>query len=89
MLTKVCSICGSNIFYRDDAPKYPTGFGFCLAICASGIIMAFVLRKAFQRENKKRDELLAQLGEDGLRAKYTEAELLEMGDRSPFFRYTL
>jgi hypothetical protein len=83
------SICGSNIFYRDDAPKYHTGFGFCLAICAAGIIMAFVLRKAFQRENKKRDELLAELGEEGLKAKYTDAELLEMGDRSPFFRYTL
>jgi hypothetical protein len=51
--------------------------------------MAFVLRKAFQRENEKRDALLAELGEDGLRAKYTDAELLEMGDKSPFFRYTL
>lgn len=51
--------------------------------------MAFVLRKAFQRENKRRDDLLAEVGEEGLKAKYTEQELLEMGDRSPFFRYTL
>lgn len=51
--------------------------------------MAFVLRIAYKRENAKRDELLAREGEEGLKAKYTEEELLDMGDRSPFFRYTL
>jgi hypothetical protein len=51
--------------------------------------MAYVLRLAYQHVNEKRDNVLRELGEDGLRAKYTDAELLEMGDRSPFFRYTL
>jgi hypothetical protein len=51
--------------------------------------MAYVLRKYFQRENRKRDELLDREGEAGIRAKYTDQELVDMGDKSPFFRYTL
>ncbi|KPI42794.1 putative transporter [Cyphellophora attinorum] len=82
-------IAGSNIFFTADAPKYPVGFGFCLAIDGAGIIMAWVLRKYFQRENRKRDELLDREGEAGIRAKYTDQELVDMGDKSPFFRYTL
>ena len=53
------------------------------------MIMAWVLRIAFQRENKKRDELLEREGEAAIKAKYTDQQLLDMGDRSPFFRYTL
>jgi hypothetical protein len=82
-------ICGSNIFYKADAPRYFTGFGFCLAICTAGMIMAWILRKAYQRENRLRDELLEREGEAAIKAKYTDQQLVEMGDRSPFFRYTV
>jgi MFS family permease len=82
-------ICGSNIYFAAEAPKYPAGFGTSLGICAAGIVAAFILRKAYQRENRHRDELLAREGEEAIRAKYTEQELLELGDRSPFYRYTL
>ncbi|KIX07389.1 uncharacterized protein Z518_02042 [Rhinocladiella mackenziei CBS 650.93] len=82
-------ICGSNIYYASQAPKYQTGFGTCLAICVLGIIAAFILRKAYQAENRKRDELLAHEGEETIKAKYTEQELLDLGDKSPFYRYTL
>lgn len=81
-------ICGSNIYYAKQEPKYQTGFGTSLAICGCGIIAAFVLRIAYQRENKRRDELLEREGEDAIRAKYTEQELLDLGDLSPFYRYT-
>ncbi|RFU28322.1 hypothetical protein B7463_g7990, partial [Scytalidium lignicola] len=82
-------ICGSNIYLSKEEPRYPAGFGVSLGISVAGVIAAFVLRKAYQRENRKRDERLATEGEEGVRAKYTEQELLELGDRSPFYRYTL
>ncbi|KUJ13578.1 MFS general substrate transporter [Mollisia scopiformis] len=81
-------ICGSNIYFAAEEPKYPAGFGTSLGICAAGIVAAWILRKAYQRENRKRDELLARDGEDAIKARYTEQELLELGDLSPFYRYT-
>jgi MFS family permease len=57
-------ICGSNIYFVAEEPKYPTGFGVSLGICAAGIVAAFILRKAYQRKNKRRDEVLESEGED-------------------------
>ncbi|KAF8854579.1 MFS general substrate transporter [Acephala macrosclerotiorum] len=81
-------ICGSNIYFAAEEPKYPAEFGTSLGICAAGIVAAFILRKAYQRENRRRDELLVREGEEATRAKYTEQELLDLGDLSPFYRYT-
>ena len=82
-------ICGSNIYLAAEAPKYPAGFGTCLGVCVAGIIMAYVLRKGYQYENRKRDELLQREGEAAIRARYTDGELLSLGDLSPFYRYSL
>ena len=82
-------IAGSNIYIKSQAPKYPVGFGTGLAICCCAIIMAFLLRIAFARENKKRRELLEREGEAAIRARYSDQELLDLGDKSPFFIYTL
>jgi hypothetical protein len=82
-------IVGSNIFLAKEEPKYPAGFGVGLAISVASVIMAFVLRFAFAAENRKRDALLAERGSDAIRVQYSEQELLDMGDLSPFFRYTL
>jgi hypothetical protein len=82
-------IAGSNIYLSRQAPKYPVGFGVSLAMAVIAIAVAYFLRVAFRRENRKRDARLAVEGEDAIRAKYTEQELLDMGDKSPFFRYTL
>jgi hypothetical protein len=82
-------ICSANIFFTAEAPRYPAGFGVCLGTSLAGIIVTYILRLAYQRENKRRDDMIASEGEEGFRARYTEQELLEMGDRSPFFRYTL
>jgi hypothetical protein len=32
---------------------------------------------------------LEREGEEAIRAKYTEQELLDLGDLSPFYRYTI
>lgn len=82
-------IAGSNIYVAWEAPKYPAGFGTGLTICVIAVIMAYVLRLIFMKENAKRRALLEQEGEDAIRARYTDQELLEMGDKSPFFIYTL
>ena len=82
-------IAGSNVYISSQAPHYPVGFGTGLAISLAAIMMAFALRVAFARENKKRRDLLEREGEDAIRAKYTDQELLDLGDKSPFFQYTL
>ncbi len=51
--------------------------------------MAIVLRISCQRENERRRVMIEQEGEDAIRARYGEQQLLEMGDKSPFFIYTL
>ena len=82
-------IMGSNIYLASEAPKYPTGFGVSLAMLCLAILSAIVLRLAFAKENKRREDLLAELGDEGIRARYSEQDLLDLGDRSPFYRYTL
>lgn len=82
-------IMGSNIYLERERPKYTTGFASSLAMCLSAICMTFFLRWAYNRENQKKDALLREHGEEGIKAMYTEEDLLELGDKSPFFRYTL
>ncbi|KAF2093482.1 MFS general substrate transporter [Rhizodiscina lignyota] len=82
-------IMGSNIYLAREAPKYKTGFGVSLVMLGLGIIAALILRVAYGRENKKRDALLAEIGEEGVHSRFTDQELLDMGDKSPFFRYCI
>ncbi|KAJ4372959.1 hypothetical protein N0V83_003250 [Neocucurbitaria cava] len=82
-------IMGSNIYLSREAPKYTTGFSASLAMCMLAIIMTLVLRWAYAKENRKRDQLVAEHGEAAIKARYSEEELLMLGDKSPFFRYTL
>lgn len=82
-------VAGANIYIASQAPKYPTGFGTALGVCCAAIIMAFALRQLFARENRKRCDMMDMEGEGAIRARYSEQELLDMGDKSPFFIYTL
>jgi len=82
-------IMGSNIYLAREAPKYQTGFSASLAMCCLAILMTLVLRWAYAKENRKRDELIAEHGEEAIRARYSDEELLLLGDKSPFYRYTL
>ncbi|KAF2267142.1 MFS general substrate transporter [Lojkania enalia] len=82
-------IMGSNIYLEREAPKYKTGFGVSLAMCLVAIIMTFVLRAAYSRENAVREKVLSENTEEEIRGRYTEQQMLDLGDRSPFYRYTL
>lgn len=82
-------IMGSNIYLEREKGVYKTGFGVSLAMCLAAIAMTFVVRFAYQRENRKKEALLREHGEEALRARYSDQEMLDLGDKSPFFRYTL
>jgi cyanate permease len=76
---------GSNIYLARQAPHYWLGYGFSLGIIMAAILSGFILKILLQRENDRRDNIPLE----EVYAKYNEAQLLEMGDRSPLFRYTL
>ena len=78
-------VVGSNIFIAAQAPRYWAGYGTCLGTSCAGIIATICLRLTYQRINADRDKI----SEEEIRATYTEAELLDLGDKSPYFRYTL
>lgn len=44
-----------------------------------------LLKWAYEAENKQRDLLT----KEQVREKYTEQELLKLGDRSPLYRYVI
>lgn len=76
---------GSNIFQEQQAPNYWLGYGYCLASLVAANIAAMILRFAYLRENKKRDGLTEQ----DIKEKYTEDDLLNLGDKSPLYRYVV
>lgn len=76
---------GSNIYLARQAPNYYLGYGFSMGIIIVAIISGFILRFFLSRENKRR----AAMTPEEIREKYTEQELLEMGDRAPTFKYIL
>jgi hypothetical protein len=77
---------GSNIYLASEAPTYPLGFGFSVGATVLGaMIPATVHWYLLRRENNHRDGIdVIQVHE-----KYTSAELGEMGEDSPLFRYAL
>lgn len=82
-------LIGSNIFLAREAPDYPTGFGTCLAILVMSTTATIIIRIMLKRENARRDAFMEGKTEEEIRAQYTEEELMALGDRSPFYRYTL
>lgn len=76
---------GSNIYLKREAPRYWTGYGVSFAILVLAITSAIILRVLLGRINKKRD----LMSEEEVRQKYTDEQLADLGDQSPFFRYTL
>ena len=74
-------IVASNVFFKTEAPKYPTGYGVSLGmlwICGAACTALFFLVKI---ENKKRDR-----GERDWRLEEPDAD--NLGDDHPHFRLT-
>ncbi|KAF3016610.1 hypothetical protein E8E15_003764 [Penicillium rubens] len=78
-------IIGSYMYLDHEDPTYPTGFGLSLAFGGTALMAALILELSFFWGNKRK----AKLSEDEIRENYTDEELLDMGDKSPLFKYTL
>lgn len=59
------------------------GIELQLAILLVAAACAFLMKKLNDRENARREALDVE----EIRAKYSDAELQALGDRSPFYRY--
>lgn len=81
----VGGIIGSLIFQERERPRYPSGWGTCLAFVLCGLAAALALEVTYLSINRRR----ARLGGEQVREKYSEDVLEGMGDRSPLFRYSL
>lgn len=76
---------GANIYLAKQAPRYELGFGFSLAVLLTGILSALILKTVLQRTNAQRDRMSVE----EIKEQFTEQQLLEMGDRSPLYRYVI
>lgn len=77
---------GSSIYLASEAPTYPLGFGFSVGATVLGaLIPATSHWWLLRRENRRRGGLAV----DDIHAQHTSAELGEMGEDSPLFRFTL
>jgi hypothetical protein len=77
-------IVGSYMYLDREAPTYQTGFGLSLAFGATGVIVSLILEMSYKVGNARKAKI-----EEEARNKYTEDELLKLGDKSPLFKYTL
>lgn len=78
-------VTGSFMFLDREAPAYNTGFGLLVALSFSGLAGTFAVWYSYRGEKKARE----RINEGVVRSKYSDTELLRMGDRSPLFKYTL
>lgn len=76
---------GTNIYLAREAPDYWTGYGVSLGVVVLSLIAAIFLRWKLTAINKDRDALNV----DEIYARYSEQELVDMGDDSPLFKYTV
>jgi len=80
----VGGIIGSFMYLEKEKPKYYTGFGLSLALAGFGFFVALFLEWSYKVGNANKAKVA-----DEARAKYTEEELFDLGDRSPLFKYVL
>lgn len=78
-------IAGSNIFLAQQAPHYWTGYGFILGIDCVAFLACLMLRYRLKKINSERDKMT----DEQIRRLYSGVDLTELGDCSPYFRYTL
>ncbi|KAJ7733611.1 MFS general substrate transporter [Mycena olivaceomarginata] len=79
----------SNIYRTQDKPRFIVGHGCELMFVGIGLICVPIAVLAYNRINKRRDEIARGMLERGEKNLYSNRELREMGDRAPDFRYTI
>jgi hypothetical protein len=73
----------SNFYFKTDAPRYRLGHSLALTFVGLGLITVTVYYLLCRRINSRRER-------DGHGDRtYTAEELVDLGDKSPDFRYKL
>lgn len=88
-LSNIGGIFASYIFVPSEAPGYASGFGTSLAFAAVGIIAVLGLEFTYIRINKKREALCAEADDGEAVGGFNSEQLVDLGNHSPTFRYTL
>ncbi|SCO84588.1 related to putative tartrate transporter [Fusarium oxysporum] len=78
-------LIGSYIYLEREAPRYPTGYGTSLAFGLAGVVAVLLLETLLKRGNAKK----AKMTEEEVRQRYTDEDLIRMGEKSPLFKYAL
>ncbi|KKY20010.1 putative high-affinity nicotinic acid [Phaeomoniella chlamydospora] len=77
---------GANIFVDKEAPTYKSGFITLLVLVIVGGYCACIANwYCLRAANRKKD----RIPPEEIEGKYTEQQLSEMGEYSPYFRYIL
>ncbi|KAL2287345.1 hypothetical protein FJTKL_05826 [Diaporthe vaccinii] len=85
ILAAIACVLIPHLSDRYGARAAYTGYGLAVATGATGMIGSTILYFSWRRLNRRR----AGVHEDQVSEKYTDMELLRLGDRSPLFRYQL
>jgi len=81
----MCGMISSNIFPSTDGPHYGPGCLINVGLTAYGILMTVLNVFLLKRANRSKQARI----DSGEAAKLTETELSDLGDESPFFKYTI
>jgi hypothetical protein len=76
-------IIGTNIFLDKEAPQYGTGYGVALGVVCLGILSALFLEWRLRRLKHAKVAECEDIDPDSV------LSLEVVGEKSPFFRYTL
>ncbi|KAK7679926.1 hypothetical protein QCA50_017086 [Cerrena zonata] len=75
----------SNIYRGQDSPRYLLGHGMEIMFVSIGLVAMAVTFVGYSISNSKKKRRL----ESGYYDEYTDQELIEMNDKSPYFIYRL
>lgn len=75
----------SNFYRTQDSPRYILGHSLELGFISMGMTFMVITILGYRYSNKKRKRDVAA----GIYDSYSDKELLEMGDKSPYFMYRL
>ncbi|CAI7674633.1 unnamed protein product [Penicillium manginii] len=80
-------VVGSNIFLARESPNFHTAYYIMVAVFGAGIFVATFKLWLLIATNKKRGRLIESMPEE--RLAILDEDTKSLGDKSPFFRYTL
>ncbi|OQE31551.1 hypothetical protein PENSTE_c001G00994 [Penicillium steckii] len=84
MMGNLGGAIGSNIYLEKQRPNFWLGFGFGSGFSIAAILATIILKFEYERLNQTKGAIGT---EDEIRGRYSYDELLQMGDKSPLFRY--